>query len=122
MQQGGNAFEFKVQSAERVSLRIVAVRMGQFETLSSNATLDVTDTNPGNLYRFTPVGTVGEFDAVVINCHFPDKRDPPGQYRFELASNLGGTTFQPPQVFQPVDLPNNFPQSVDRVLKFVIVA
>lgn len=120
MEQGANPGEFNVKSGEEVLIRVTAVRMGQLETVSSNATRVDDAPPPGHLYLVKPQGQVGNIDRVIIDCNFPDQLDPPGLYRFSVQSAAGGPVFEPPKIRQPSG--GTFPQSATRTISFAIVA
>lgn len=118
MQQGPEPDRFEIAKGESVTIRVIGVGTGQFETVAPSAEKLMGDTGDGNVYRFTATAEPGALQHVLINFKFLERFAPPGHYKVRLEGPGCRPTFDAPNAFQPVGV---FPQSVSYALTFVIV-
>lgn len=118
MQQGSEPDRFEVASGESVTIRIIGIGTGQFETVAAAAEKLMGDTGDGNVYRFTAHGEPGDQQHVLVSFKFLERFAPPGHYRIKVEGAGAEPSFDAPHAFQPVGI---FPQSVSYALTFVLV-
>jgi hypothetical protein len=117
LRQGSDPSRFDVASGETVTIRIVGVGTGQFETVAGPAERLMGDSGEGHVYRFTAEGEPGDRRHVLMSFKFVERFDPPGHYKIQVEGPGATPSFKAASAFQPVGV---FPQSVSYALTFVI--
>jgi hypothetical protein len=108
-----NIGEYEVGSGEEVTVRVVAVQVGEFSTFVVDG--QEIDPQPGvspKTYKFTVTASPGASHFATVSCFFPDDAPDGAKYQIFLSGSQGGGQFTGPEILQAQG------PSVDRDLVF----